>query len=283
MRYNISIKLTPSDAQLFYRLWLPLLDYVNEVYRVNPAMIDMAHHTGLDLEAVRAIATRLWDNPEIIDQYLSHNTQLPAEHRSIVESWKRRVRGNFFLERHQSQGSIFIDSQTNMVYLVSGITSAWSESFPRETLPVFLSTTLIHSKPHYIRQHGTALPHSPRARNSAAPPPRLPTSKRHRYPMQNTIIQCGPFRVTLIRKAIKNLYLRVLPPDGRIQVSAPLGAKNDEVCRLVLDKQDWILMQQNGWPRSGRRPSGRIRPTKFSTFGVVPCGSKCREPTGGLR
>lgn len=150
MRYNISMKLTPSDAQLFYRLWLPLLDYVNEVYRVNPAMIDMAHHTGLDLEAVRAIATRLWDNPEIIDQYLSHNTQLPAEHRSIVESWKRRVRGNFFLERHQSQGSIFIDSQTNMVYLVSGITSAWSESFPRETLPVFLGTTLIPFKNRII-------------------------------------------------------------------------------------------------------------------------------------
>ena len=74
--------------------------------------------------------------------------------------------------------------------------------------------------------------------------------------MQNPIIQCGSFRVTLIRKAIKNLYLRVLPPDGRIQVSAPLGAKNDEVCRLVLDKQDWILTQQKRvatqWPQAQR-------------------------------
>lgn len=74
--------------------------------------------------------------------------------------------------------------------------------------------------------------------------------------MQNIIIQCGSFRVTLIRKAIKNLYLRVLPPDGRIQVSAPLGAKNDEVCRLVLDKQDWILTQQKRvatqWPQAQR-------------------------------
>ena len=45
--------LSQEDGQLFYRLWLPLLDYVNERYHVCKDLKDMATAKGLDPADVR--------------------------------------------------------------------------------------------------------------------------------------------------------------------------------------------------------------------------------------
>lgn len=46
------------------------------------------------------------------------------------------------------------------------------------------------------------------------------------------------------KKRIKNLYIRVLPPDGRVHVSAPLSMPEAEVIKFIISKEDWILKQQ---------------------------------------
>lgn len=46
------------------------------------------------------------------------------------------------------------------------------------------------------------------------------------------------------KKRIKNLYIRVLPPDGRVHVSAPLSMPEDEVMKFIISKEDWIRKQQ---------------------------------------
>ena len=40
--------LSEKDGQLFYKLWLPLLDYVNEKCKVNKNVEDMANAKSLD-------------------------------------------------------------------------------------------------------------------------------------------------------------------------------------------------------------------------------------------
>jgi Predicted metal-dependent hydrolase len=50
--------------------------------------------------------------------------------------------------------------------------------------------------------------------------------------------------IELERKRIKNMYLRILPPDGRIHISAPSRMKEDEIKGFVLSKLDWIEKQQ---------------------------------------
>jgi predicted metal-dependent hydrolase len=50
--------------------------------------------------------------------------------------------------------------------------------------------------------------------------------------------------VEVEKKRIKNMYLRILPPDGRLHISAPLKMSDEEIRRFVLTKQEWIRRHQ---------------------------------------
>jgi predicted metal-dependent hydrolase len=43
---------------------------------------------------------------------------------------------------------------------------------------------------------------------------------------------------------MKNLYLRVLPPDGTLQISAPNRVGDLEIEQFVLSRLDWIARQR---------------------------------------
>ena len=62
------------------------------------------------------------------------------------------------------------------------------------------------------------------------------------------------FEVWILRKRIKNINLHVKPPDGRIEVSAPLRVDTSFVRAFVREKRDWILRQQK---RIAVSPQGR--------------------------
>jgi len=57
-------------------------------------------------------------------------------------------------------------------------------------------------------------------------------------------IEIGGIEIEIVRKAIKHLHLRVVPPVGRVRVSAPLLVNDSEVCSLVVAKLDWIRWHQ---------------------------------------
>jgi predicted metal-dependent hydrolase len=62
--------------------------------------------------------------------------------------------------------------------------------------------------------------------------------------------------VEVVRKAIKNLYMRVYPPHGRVRVAAPMAVSNEAVKRAVIQKLGWIKRQQakfDALPRQSRR------------------------------
>lgn len=50
--------------------------------------------------------------------------------------------------------------------------------------------------------------------------------------------------VTLERKKIKNMYLRVLPPNGEVKVSAPLFISDNEITNFIKSRKEWILKKQ---------------------------------------
>lgn len=50
--------------------------------------------------------------------------------------------------------------------------------------------------------------------------------------------------VTLERKNIKNMYLRVLPPDADVKVSAPLSMSEESIINFIKSRKDWILKKQ---------------------------------------
>lgn len=55
------------------------------------------------------------------------------------------------------------------------------------------------------------------------------------------IIRINDLDIEVEKKRIKNMYLKVYPPDGRIHISAPYGMSNDRINAFVLARMDWIL------------------------------------------
>ena len=50
--------------------------------------------------------------------------------------------------------------------------------------------------------------------------------------------------ITLERKNIKNMYLRVLPPLGEVKVSAPIFVSDKDIYDFIKSRKEWILKKQ---------------------------------------
>jgi len=72
----------------------------------------------------------------------------------------------------------------------------------------------------------------------------------------------GDINISITRKHIKNLYLRVTPPDGRVRVNAPLHVSDGEIERFVLSRADWILSQ--------REKMDSVAPRVYETGETIP-------------
>jgi predicted metal-dependent hydrolase len=59
-----------------------------------------------------------------------------------------------------------------------------------------------------------------------------------------TQIHLGDIGVDVVRKDIKNVHLSVLPPAGRVRISAPERMSLDTVRVFVIAKLPWIKKQQ---------------------------------------
>ena len=134
------MRLKPEDAGLFYEMFLPLLDYVNENYHVT---METVHFTGesVDPRDAAEVAHFLWERTWIIDDYLAE-TALQEEQCEIISGWKRCISGTFIIERHLKKGSVFISTEDNTVYIVNGIIDSWEEMLPVPT-PAIVKTTLL--------------------------------------------------------------------------------------------------------------------------------------------
>jgi len=66
----------------------------------------------------------------------------------------------------------------------------------------------------------------------------------------------GGIQIDVIRKDIKNVHLSVLPPDGRVRLSAPKRMNDETLRAYTLTRLTWIRQQQRklaGQPRETRR------------------------------
>ncbi len=62
-----------------------------------------------------------------------------------------------------------------------------------------------------------------------------------RMPIPHSEMSCD---IVIIRKSIKHLYLRVYPPDGRVQASAPKNMSRARIERSIRSRIEWIQKQQ---------------------------------------
>ncbi|MCI8367233.1 MAG: M48 family metallopeptidase [Eggerthellaceae bacterium] len=90
------------------------------------------------------------------------------------------------------------------------------------------------------------------------------------------LIFIDDLEVWLTRKSIKNMHLRVKPPDGRIEVSAPLRLPQRTIERFVREKRDWIQAQQRAIAASPRVEAAEASPEEIAQWKAVV--SACVPP-----
>ncbi|WP_431066804.1 M48 family metallopeptidase [Methylotuvimicrobium sp.] len=67
------------------------------------------------------------------------------------------------------------------------------------------------------------------------------------------MIEIGSIAMQLNRKAIKNLHISVLPPDGRVRVSAPESMTDTAIRMAVISRIPWIKKQQSDFAKQPRQ------------------------------
>lgn len=68
-----------------------------------------------------------------------------------------------------------------------------------------------------------------------------------------TELSIGSLQVLLIKKAIKNLHISVLPPEGKIRVSAPEQMSDDIIRMAIVQRMAWIKKQQRAFQAQPRQ------------------------------
>jgi len=88
-------------------------------------------------------------------------------------------------------------------------------------------------------------------------------------------------QVQVSRKRIKNLYLRVCPPDASITVSAPLRVSDAEIIRFIAGKLGWIERRRRHIQQQPSSAPFQMQDGEMHFFGgnpyalsIVPCTAK---------
>jgi hypothetical protein len=142
---NLSIE----DVDLFLKLTLSLQFYVNQKLEILPAITTLEKFENLPTPEKLQVRDALYDNIDLIDPYLVENPQnFLMEELVIVESWKKFVRGDFFIERLLKKHAIFIEGEK--VYAVLGLHDSFEDIFDRRGLPYYVKAVLLPFRDHII-------------------------------------------------------------------------------------------------------------------------------------
>jgi len=63
--------------------------------------------------------------------------------------------------------------------------------------------------------------------------------------VKESVLFVDGISVTILRKAIRNFHLRILPPLGLVRVSAPLRMTDESIRNLIQQKFEWIKNNQS--------------------------------------
>ena len=133
--------LSREDADLFCRIFYPLLAYVNDRFRITEKLGDVV---TADAGEQFKVAQKLWSDVSLIDDYLNLHPELPEEERQIAESWKMALPGRYVAEAHLKSGTVFMSLEEPAEdFVVCGIFAALKQVCGNQQLPITVHATLI--------------------------------------------------------------------------------------------------------------------------------------------
>lgn len=70
-------------------------------------------------------------------------------------------------------------------------------------------------------------------------------------------LKVGGIDISTEKKQIKNMYIRVLPPDGKVRITAPMSATDDAIRMFAVSRIAWIKKQQQKFAEQPRQTERR--------------------------
>lgn len=126
------MNLSPADSERFYRIWWPLLTYINDRTNLAPDFPKKPITGSVKPQDALAIRNALWDSRDYLQGFINDNpVDLDEDDLELAASWERRVAGRFIIMRHLKKHSIFLlqDSQP-AAFGVLGIISPIDDILP---------------------------------------------------------------------------------------------------------------------------------------------------------
>ena len=62
--------LSPEEGRQFFRLFIPLLDYVNQKYDIISDLREQLRRGHPDYRDLKEVANELWADPSVIENYI---------------------------------------------------------------------------------------------------------------------------------------------------------------------------------------------------------------------
>ena len=66
-------------------------------------------------------------------------------------------------------------------------------------------------------------------------------------------LRIGNVHIAVTKKNIKNMYIRVLPPNGKVQITAPYSATDDTIRMFAVSRISWIKKQRESFESQSRQ------------------------------
>src|SRR4051795_1203935 len=96
------MNLNRADIDLFYKLFLRLMLFVNKEKKILEQDIDEYAFMSHPAEQRIMVRDALYENPQLFDAFIEKNrANLKQEDLDIVSSWKHFKKGKFFLYAHK--------------------------------------------------------------------------------------------------------------------------------------------------------------------------------------
>lgn len=151
-----------ENSMMFFALRNLLLDYTNQKYNINKKLRNFDDICDAESEELIDIRDKLWENPNIIKNYLKENSnKLNDELISIIKSWnEKKINKEFVLYKYEDEYALFIDDYN--IYYVKGLEERIRDMIPEQKLPIFVKTVLLPLNDNiiydsYIQQYNVSL------------------------------------------------------------------------------------------------------------------------------
>jgi hypothetical protein len=149
------MKLSPSDKDLYYKLYPSLMAWVNNKFKIIPDCKSSKNFIqDIDHQERMEIRDKLFDsssnNKKLITEFIRSNPDdLLLNELSIIKSWVNAIFGEFFIFRHLKKHTIFLESSDSpKAYGVLGIETELPDLVPNT--PTMVKTTLLPFKGQII-------------------------------------------------------------------------------------------------------------------------------------